>query len=41
LLRWRQRIGEEGCEWLLEHSINAAMSAGVMKPSPATAEHDA
>jgi len=31
LVRWRQRIGEEGCEWLLEHSIKAAMSAGVMK----------
>jgi IS5 family transposase len=31
LVRWRQRIGEEGCEWLLEHSIKAALSAGVMK----------
>jgi hypothetical protein len=31
LVRWRQRIGEEGCEWLLEHSIKAAMSAGVVK----------
>lgn len=31
LVRWRQRIGEEGCEWLLEHSIKAAISAGVMK----------
>jgi len=31
LVRWRPRIGEEGCEWLLEHSIKAAMSAGVMK----------
>jgi IS5 family transposase len=31
LVRWRQRIGEEGCEWLLEHSIKAAMSAGVMR----------
>lgn len=31
LVRWRHRIGEEGCEWLLEHSIKAAMSAGVMK----------
>jgi IS5 family transposase len=31
LVRWRQRICEEGCEWLLEHSIKAAMSAGVMK----------
>jgi IS5 family transposase len=31
LVRWRQRIGEEGCEWLLEHSIKSAMSAGVLK----------
>jgi transposase, IS5 family len=31
LVRWRQRIGDEGCEWLLEHSIKAAMSAGVVK----------
>ncbi|MFN7883005.1 MAG: IS5 family transposase, partial [bacterium] len=31
LVRWRQRIGEEGCEWLLEHSIKAALSAGVLK----------
>ncbi len=30
-MRWRQRIGEEGCEWLLEHSIKAAVSAGVLK----------
>jgi transposase, IS5 family len=28
---WRRRIGEEGCEGLLEHSIMAAMSAGVVK----------
>lgn len=31
LVRWRQRIGEEGCEWLLEHSIQAALAAGVLK----------
>jgi len=31
LVRWRQRIGEEGCEWLLEHSIKAAQAAGVLK----------
>lgn len=30
-MRWRQRIGEEGCEWLLEDSIKAALSAGLMK----------
>lgn len=31
LVRWRQRIGEEGCEWLLSHSIEAATRAGVIK----------
>ena len=31
LVRWRQRIGEEGCEWLLKQSIEAATRAGVMK----------
>jgi IS5 family transposase len=31
LVRWRQRIGEEGCEWLLAHSIEAATKAGVIK----------
>ena len=31
LVRWRRRIGEEGCEWLLEHSIKAAQSSGVLK----------
>jgi len=31
LVRWGLRIGEEGCEWLLEHSIKGALSAGVMK----------
>ncbi len=31
LVRWRQRIGEEGCEWLLAHSIEAAKRAGVIK----------
>ncbi len=30
-MRWRQRIGEEGCEWLLAHSIEAATKAGVIK----------
>jgi IS5 family transposase len=30
-VRWRQRIGEEGFEWLLEHSIQAALAAGVVK----------
>lgn len=31
LVRWRRRIGEEGCEWLLAHSIEAARRAGVVK----------
>lgn len=31
LVRWRQRIGQEGCEWLLEYSIKAAQNAGVLK----------
>ena len=31
LVRWRQRIGEAGCEWLLAHSIEAAKTAGVVK----------
>ncbi len=31
LVRWRQRIGEEGCEWLLAQSIEAAKAGGVIK----------
>ncbi|MBV8123325.1 MAG: IS5 family transposase [Paucibacter sp.] len=31
LVRWRQRIGEEGCEWLLAQTIEAARSAGLVK----------
>jgi IS5 family transposase len=31
LVRWRQRMGAEGCEWPLEHSIKVAMSAGMVK----------
>ena len=30
-VRWRQRIGEAGCEWLLAQSIEAAKSGGVIK----------
>ena len=31
LTRWRARIGEAGCEWLLAQSIAAASKAGVLK----------
>jgi IS5 family transposase len=31
LVRWRQRIGEAGCEWLLAQTIEAAKGAGVIK----------
>jgi IS5 family transposase len=31
LTRWRTRIGEAGCEWLLAQSIAAAAKAGVLK----------
>lgn len=31
LTRWRQRLGEEGCEWLLTLTIEAAQRAGAMK----------
>lgn len=31
LVRWRQRIGEAGCEWLLAHSIEAAKKADMVK----------
>ncbi|KAF0813218.1 hypothetical protein IGB42_02146 [Andreprevotia sp. IGB-42] len=31
LTRWRQRIGEEGLEWLLTQTIRAAESTGIVK----------
>ena len=31
LVRWRQRIGESGCEWLLAQSIEAAKRGRVVK----------
>lgn len=31
LVRWRQRIGEAGCEWLLAQTIEAARRGGVVK----------
>lgn len=33
LVRWRQRIGEAGCEWLLAQTIEAARRGGVVKRS--------
>lgn len=33
LVRWRQRIGEAGCEWLLAQSIEAAKRGRVIKRS--------
>jgi IS5 family transposase len=33
LVRWRQRIGEAGCEWLLAQSIAAATKGRVIKRS--------
>lgn len=31
LTRWRKRIGEEGCEWLLTQTIEAAKGSGALK----------
>ena len=31
LVRWRQRIGEAGCEWLLAQSTDAANAGGMIK----------
>jgi IS5 family transposase len=31
LVRWRQRIGEAGCEWLLTQTIEAAQGSGTIK----------
>ncbi len=33
LVKWRQRLGEEGCEWLLAETINAGLKLRVVKPS--------
>ncbi len=33
LIRWRQRLGEEGCEWLLTATIQADLSTQLVKPS--------
>lgn len=33
LIKWRQRLGEEGCEWLLTETINAGLNLGAVKPS--------
>ena len=31
MTRWRKRIGEEGCEWLLTQTIEAGRKSGVLK----------
>jgi IS5 family transposase len=31
MTRWRKRIGEEGCEWLLTQTIEAGRESGVLK----------
>lgn len=33
LTRWRQRLGEEGCEWLLTATIDAGIKSKLVKPS--------
>ncbi len=33
LIKWRHRLGEEGCEWLLTETINAGLKLSVVKPS--------
>ncbi len=33
LTRWRQRLGEEGCEWLLTATIQAGLDSKVITPS--------
>jgi len=33
LVKWRQRLGEEGCEWLLTETINAGLKLKLIKPS--------
>ena len=33
LTRWRQRLGEEGCEWLLTATIQAGLDSKVISPS--------
>ena len=30
LIRWRQRLGEEGCEWLLSATIDAGLKGGTI-----------
>ncbi len=34
LSRWRDRIGDEGAEWLLTKTIEAARASGVIQPVP-------
>ncbi|SBS39136.1 hypothetical protein MSP8887_03675 [Marinomonas spartinae] len=32
LVKWRKRLGEEGCEWLLTQTIQAGLKLKVIKP---------
>jgi len=33
LVKWRKRLGEEGCEWLLTQMIQAGLKLKVIKPA--------
>lgn len=33
LVKWRKRLGEEGCEWLLTQTIQAGLKLKVIKPA--------
>lgn len=33
LIKWRKRLGEEGCEWLLTQTIQAGLTLKVIKPA--------
>lgn len=36
LVKWRRKIGEEGCEWLLTQTLQAGKKLGVLKSSSLT-----
>ena len=33
LVKWRKRLGKEGCEWLLTQTIQAGLTLKVIKPA--------